>query len=81
MLAPGVREPVARQQFDYSITGSIILTRVLSRTAGGDETLERDFRLLLKRAGSKPGGMLTAERSKDAFHRFAHGYNVENGGK
>ncbi|WP_081937854.1 serine hydrolase domain-containing protein [Streptosporangium roseum] len=82
MLAKGIREPVdPGKRYDYSNTGFIILARVLSKTAGGDEAFERALRLFLQRAGSQTGNLLTAERSQDAFHRFAHGYSVESSGK
>ncbi|WP_433413085.1 serine hydrolase domain-containing protein [Microtetraspora malaysiensis] len=81
MLAPGIRKPVAPgKRYDYSNTGFIILSRVLSRTAGGDEALERDIRRFLQRAG-ETSELLTAERSRSAFLRFAHGYDYESAGK
>ncbi|WP_433214789.1 serine hydrolase domain-containing protein [Microtetraspora malaysiensis] len=73
MLAPGIRKPVnPGKRYDYSNTGC--------RTAGGDEVLERDIRLFLKRAG-ETSESLTAERSRSAFLRFAHGYYFESPGK
>ncbi|MFF4381080.1 serine hydrolase domain-containing protein [Kitasatospora sp. NPDC001547] len=78
MLNAGIREPVepgAREE--YSNTGYLVLGRVLSRTAGGDEALERAIRRFLGRAGDvKPmtEDQITLQRSERALRRFAHGY-------
>lgn len=85
MLNAGIREPVKPgTRFEYSNTGYIILGRVLARTSGGDQALERAYRTFVRRAGTPQVPMsddiLTLERTQRAFHRLAHGYyRLDNG--
>ncbi|MEU7000089.1 serine hydrolase domain-containing protein [Nonomuraea sp. NPDC046570] len=80
MLAKGITKPVnPGKQYEYSNTGFLILTHVLTKMSGGDKALERDLRLFLRRTGAT-NVELTAERSEEAFRRMAHGYSVEKQG-
>ncbi|WP_031170161.1 serine hydrolase domain-containing protein [Streptosporangium roseum] len=80
MLAKGISKPVnPGKRYEYSNTGFLILTHVLTKMSGGDKALERDLRRFLQPTGAT-NASLTAERSQEAFRRMAHGYSVEKQG-
>ncbi|WP_157245258.1 serine hydrolase domain-containing protein [Nonomuraea typhae] len=80
MLAPGIRKPVKPgTSYAYSNTGFILLAHVLTKVSGGEKALERDLATFYRKTGER-GDHLTAERSKSAYPRFAHGYAEESNG-
>ncbi|MFE0153247.1 serine hydrolase domain-containing protein [Nonomuraea sp. NPDC059007] len=78
MIARGLRAPVnPGKTYSYSNTGFLILAHVLSVRAGGDRKLTAAVNAFTARAGSvvpEDGRVLTMERKRSDYARFAHGY-------
>jgi CubicO group peptidase (beta-lactamase class C family) len=84
MLAPALREPVEpAARWDYSNTGYVVLTEVLTRVLGGAEAFREAWSSFVAAVGGAiplTDAVLTMERSSVPVTRMAHGYDVHADG-
>jgi D-alanyl-D-alanine carboxypeptidase len=84
MLLPGILEPVEPgEHWEYSNTGYIVLSEVLTRALGGEQGFHQAWSSFVGAAGDRyelTPDLLTFERSTLDLSRLAHGYDQQDDG-
>ena len=82
LLVPGIAEPVdPGERWEYSNTGYILITEVLSRLLGGPDGIARAWRTMADGvAPALTDDLLTLDRSQVPLERMAHGHEPRSDG-